>query len=135
VNTSTRLLKLSVTYIFPLLSIAMPPGRLNWPLPLPVVPHFVMNVPSLLNFCMLLFPELTTYTLPDVSTATPIGPLNMVSSSFGAGVGVGVRVGENWAVIVSVLLIIAVVVAEYALLNTVAPLADTHLSNLYPADG
>jgi hypothetical protein len=58
-----------------------------------------------------------------------------VGVTVGWVVGVGVGIGENWAVIVSAWLIMAVVVAEYALLNTVAPVEDIHLSNWYPEEG
>jgi hypothetical protein len=49
-NTWTRALKLSATKTFPLPSTPTPPGELNCPSPLPLLPHAVRSVPELLNF-------------------------------------------------------------------------------------
>src|SRR6266550_3626782 len=49
---------------------------LNCPLPGPAVPHAVRNVPELVNFSIRLLDESLTYTLPEASTAMPVGLLN-----------------------------------------------------------
>lgn len=67
----------SDTYTLPdRLSIARPSGIENWPSPSPSSPHWVMNVPSLVNFCTCWLPESVTYTFPLESKETTAGPSN-----------------------------------------------------------
>ena len=52
---------------------------------------------------MILFPASATYTLPAVSTATPIGELNWVALPVAEGVALCVAVGLGVAVLVAVM--------------------------------
>ena len=64
-NRSTRLLPESTTYTSSAEEMATPDGRVNWPLPLPAVPHLVMKVPIGRNFCTRLLVGSTTITLSE----------------------------------------------------------------------
>ena len=63
----------SATVTVPPTPTARPYGTLNWPGPLPSVPHFVRNAPVLSNFWIRWFAASDTYMSPAKSTPTPTG--------------------------------------------------------------
>src|SRR5919112_1612523 len=59
--------------------MATPHRPINCPSPEPLDPHFVMNLPLLSNFCILVFLKSTTKTLPLESTSILSGWRNCPS--------------------------------------------------------